>query len=118
LCIPKEANTSPDELSAKDFRRRISACRRKPSSRRRYYPYGKRNWIEAIKKTHKQGSSICAGDLQNNSPHLYHQGVWIFGDWDKALSAARFDPEKMRMRRYWDRERVVMYLRQSRRLDL
>lgn len=54
---------SPDELRAKDFRRRISAGRRKPSSRRRYYPYGKRDWIEAIKKTHKQGSSICAGSL-------------------------------------------------------
>jgi hypothetical protein len=27
-------------------------------------------------------------------PHLYEQGVWIFGDWDKALCAAGFDPTR------------------------
>jgi hypothetical protein len=42
---------------------------------------------------------------------LYEQGIWIFGDWDRALLAAGFDPRKMRVRRLWDHERVVKEIR-------
>jgi hypothetical protein len=47
----EEYGLSPDELIAKDFR--IIQ-----SSRRGYKPYGKRGWIAAIKKIHKNGGSI------------------------------------------------------------
>jgi hypothetical protein len=63
------------------------------SSRRGYQPYGKGEWIAAIKKIHKHGGSVFAGDLQDKHPYLYNQGVWIFCDWDKALRAAGIDPE-------------------------
>jgi hypothetical protein len=39
----EEYGLSPDELVAKDFRRIRS-------SRRGFYPYGKKDWIVAIKK--------------------------------------------------------------------
>jgi len=96
----EEYDLSPDELIAKAFR--IIQ-----SSRRGYHPYGKRDWINAVKKIHKQGESVFAGDLQDKYPHLYRQGVWIFGDWDKALRAAGFDPERMRIRRFWDQETII-----------
>ena len=52
--------------------------------------------MATIKKIHKHGASIFAGDLQRarKHKHLYHQDVWLFGDWDK-LKAAGFEPENM-----------------------
>jgi hypothetical protein len=38
----------------------------------------------------KRTVGVFAGHLQHNYPYLYEQGVWIFGDWDKALHAAGF----------------------------
>jgi hypothetical protein len=58
------------------------------SSRPGYYPHGKKEWIAAIKNVYEKG--VFAGHLQHNYPYLYEQGVWIFGDWDKALHAAGF----------------------------
>ena len=47
-------------------------------------------------------------DISKTSIHIYiEQGVWIFGDWDKALRAAGFDPEKMRERGVWDEEKIT-----------
>jgi hypothetical protein len=54
---------------------------------------------------------VFTGHLQDEYPHLYQQGVWIFGDWDKALHAAGFDPEKMRERGVWDEEKIVEKIR-------
>jgi hypothetical protein len=49
--------------------------------------------------------------LQDKHKHLYEQGIWIFGDWDKALHAAGFDPEKMRERGVWDEEKIIETIR-------
>jgi hypothetical protein len=95
---------TPDELIAKDFRMIRS-------SRRGFYPHGKSDWIDAVKNIHKQGKSVFAGDLQDKHPYLYNQGVWIFGDWDKALRAAGFDPKRMRMRTFWDQDSIIKEIR-------
>jgi hypothetical protein len=50
---------------------------------------------------------VFAKYLQDKYPHLYRQGVWIFGDWDKALRVAGFDPEHMRIHRFWDQETII-----------
>jgi hypothetical protein len=73
----EEYHLSPDELIAKAFRMI-------QSSRRGYYPHGKNDWIAAVKKVYKRDGKMFAKYLQDNYPHLYNQGVWIFGDWDKA----------------------------------
>ena len=82
---------SADELCAKDFRRLVS-------SRPDYYPHGKRDWIAAIKKIYKRDGQVFAGHIQKNYPHVYHQGVWLFGDWDRGLRAGGFEPESSRRR--------------------
>ena len=64
----------------------------------------------------KQGSSPQT--CNSNNPHLYDQGIWIFGDWDKALRAARFDPERTRIRSSADEERIVKEIRTMRRENL
>src|SRR4029453_14003948 len=50
--------------------------------------------------------------------YLYNQGVWIFGDWDKALRAAGFDPDKMRMQGSWDRQKIIKKLQNMRDRNL
>src|SRR5215467_16316453 len=85
----EEYHLSPDELIAKAFRVI-------QSSRRGYYPNGRSEWIAAVKKVYKRDGKIFARYLQNKYKHLYEQGIWIFGDWDKALRAAGFDAKKMR----------------------
>jgi len=106
-----EHHLSPDELIAKAFRMI-------QSSRTGYYPYGKSDWIAAIKKVYRTDGDISAKYLQDNYHHIYVQGVWIFGDWDKALSAAGFNPERMRMRHSWPKSRVIRGIRQIRRREL
>jgi hypothetical protein len=96
----EEYHLTPDELIAKDFRRI-------QSSRRGYYPNGKTEWIAAMKKVYEKDGKVFAGHLQDNYGHLYEQGIWIFGDWDKALHAAGFDPAKMRKRGIWDEEKTI-----------
>ncbi len=99
-----EYDLSPDELIAKD-------SRRLHSSRSDYRPYSKRDWMAAIKKVYKRDEQVFAGFLQEKHQQLYHQGIWLFGDWDKALRAAGFDPEQMRLRSFWNGEKVILGIR-------
>jgi len=94
----EEYHLTPGELIPKDLRRI-------KSSRCGYYTNGKSEWIAAVKKVYKRDGKVFAGHLQDKYPHLYEQGIWIFGDWDKALHAVGFDPEKMRKRSTWDKEK-------------
>ena len=95
-----EYGLSPDELIAKGFRMIRS-------SRRGYFPYGKRDWAAAINRVYKTDGNVFAKYLQDNYPHIYQQGIWIFGDWDEALRAAGFNPKTMRKRRVWDKEKLA-----------
>ncbi len=107
----QEYGLSPDELIATD-------SRRLHSSRRDYRPYNKRDWIAAIKKVYKRDEQIFAGFLQEKHQQLYHQGTWLFGDWDKALRAAGFDPEQMRLRSFWESQKVILVIRALRKQNL
>jgi hypothetical protein len=107
----EEFDLSPDELTAKDFR--IIQ-----SSRRGYYPNGKSEWIAAIRKLYGSDHNVLAGYLQDKYGHLYEQGVWIFGDWDKALCAAGFDPDTMRERSLWDEEKIIDTVRSMHKKQL
>jgi hypothetical protein len=100
----EEYQLTPDELTAKDFRVL-------QSSRPGYYPNGKREWIAAMKKIYEKDGNVFAEHLQEKYRYLYEQGIWIFGDWDKALSAAGFDPEKNRERGVWDQEKIIEAIR-------
>ena len=95
-----EYRLSPDQLIAKDFRQI-------QSSLRDYYPYGKSDWVSAIKAIYKKTGNIFAGNLQKKHKHVYFLGVWIYGDWDNALRAAGFDPKSMRQRHSWTEDKVV-----------
>jgi hypothetical protein len=107
----EEYRLTPDELIAKDFRLLRS-------SRRDFVPHGRREWIAAIRKVYKRDRTIAARHLQRHYPHLYHQALWIFGGWDKALRAGGFDPDRMRIRRAWDEETIIAGIRRLREREL
>ena len=71
-----------------------------------------------MQKVYESDGKVFAKYLQHNYPQLYSQGVWIFGDWDKALRAAGFDPKRMRLRTFWDRDRVIKEIRDMRERNL
>jgi hypothetical protein len=107
----EEYGLTPDELIAKDFRVI-------QSSRPGYFPHGKSDWIVAIKWVYKKDRNINPKHLQKKYPHLYDQGVWIFGDADKALRAAEFDPRSVRLCRSWDDEAIIKEIRRMRTQEI
>jgi hypothetical protein len=64
-----EYGLSPDGLIAKDFRVI-------QSSRRDYFPHGRKDWITAIKAAYKRDRNLTTKGLQLTCPALYHQGVY------------------------------------------
>jgi hypothetical protein len=84
----------------------------------RLLPNGKSEWVAAVKNVYEKEGKVFAGRLQDKYPHLYEQGIWIFGDWDKALIAAGFDPEKMRERGVWEEEIIIDAIRAMRERNL
>jgi len=97
----EEYRLRPDQLCSKTFRINHS-------SRSDYCAHNRREWIAAIKAVYKRHGQLYAGFLQKHYPQLYHEGVWLFGDRDAAMRAAGFKrPENMRLRTYWDDQRVI-----------
>jgi hypothetical protein len=88
------------------------------SSHPGYHPYTKKSWIAAMRKVYENDGNVFAKYLQHNYPQLYSQGVWIFGKWDKALQAAGFDPDKMRLQGSWDRQKIIKKLQNMRDQNL
>ena len=65
-----------------------------------------------MKAVHKQHGNVYAGLLQKYNRNLYLEGIWLNGgDWDAALRVLGFTPERMRLRTYWDAERVTTKIR-------
>ena len=65
-----------------------------------------------MKAVYKQHGNVYAGFLQKHYPNLYLEGIWLNGgDWDAALRVLGFTPERMRLRTYWETERVITKIR-------
>jgi hypothetical protein len=99
---------SPDKLCSKSFRINHS-------SRADYCAHSRRGWMGAMKAVYKQHGQVLAGHLQDHHPALYSQGVSLFGNWDKALRAAGFAPEQMRMWAFWDQAKLIRQIQRLRR---
>jgi len=106
-----EYRLSPDQLIAKAFRLFRS-------SRPGFSPHGKSDWIAAIRQIDRTNNNGSPKYLQTKHNHIYTQARWIFGDFDKALSAAGFDPARMRARVYWDKNKIIAAIRRLRKQKL
>jgi hypothetical protein len=100
----EEYRLSPDQLCSETFRVNHS-------SRPDYCAHSRREWIAAMKAVCKKHGNVYPGFLQKHYPHLYVEGIWLCGDWDAALGVLGFTPERMRLRTYWEAERVLTKIR-------
>jgi len=107
LAYMDDYHLSPDQLIAKDFRTLRS-------SRPGFQPYGKSDWIAAIRRIYRTDGNVSPKYLQAKHRHIYNQARWIFGDFNKALQAAGLDPSKMRARVVWDNDRIIAAIRRLR----
>jgi hypothetical protein len=107
----EEYGLSSDELVAKEFRIL-------QSSRPGFYPHVRKDWISAIKRIYRKHGDVSPKYLQAKHRPIYDQGRWIFGDFDKALGAAGFDPAKIRTRIHWDKNRIIAGVRRLRERKL
>jgi hypothetical protein len=96
-----EYGLTADQLIAKAFRLNRSR-------RQQYRAYGKTEWCVAIKSIYRTTGDTFANNFQKTYPHMYQQGVWIYGDWNSALRAAGFDPDAVRRRHSWNKENVIV----------
>lgn len=72
----------------------------------KYRKWNKDTIIFELRARSKDHSSLNSGSLQREEPGLHAAAVRHFGSYDEALLAARLDPEKLRQRRAWDKQRV------------
>jgi hypothetical protein len=81
----------------------------------RYRKWDKNSVTSELKSRHRDGESLNSGSLQRDDPGLHAAAVRHFASYDQALRAAKFDPEKVRRRRVWDKSDVIKGLKQARK---
>ena len=71
-----------------------------------------RNWdrhtiVFELKGRASDREALNSGALQKDDPGLHAAAVRYFGSYDKALEAAKLDPEALRLRKRWTRAIVL-----------
>lgn len=78
-----------------------------PEKVSRYQHWSRQDILQCLAKRKRDGKAINSGTVQREVPGLYGAAVRMFKTWDEALRAAKIDPEIVRQRRDWTRQRVV-----------
>jgi hypothetical protein len=77
----------------------------------RYRKWDKNTVVFDLKTRSKEGEALNSGALQKEDPGLHAAAVRHFGSYDKALKAARVDPDAVRQRHVWTKPQVVAALK-------
>jgi len=72
----------------------------------RYRKWNKDTITLELRQRHREHQPLNSGALQQEEPGLHAAAVRHFGNFDKALIAARLDPTKLRQRRSWNKSAV------------
>lgn len=77
-----------------------------------------RNWDRnlvsfELRSRHQNGDALGSGALQKDDAGLHAAAIRYFGSYDKALRAAKLNPNSHRLRKRWSREEVVKGLKQA-----
>jgi hypothetical protein len=81
----------------------------------RYRKWDKNTIVFDLKARARDGEALNSGALQQEDPGLHAAAVRHFGGYDKALKAAKVDPQVVRQRRAWSKPQVVAALRAMKR---
>jgi hypothetical protein len=77
-----------------------------------------RNWdrhtvVFELKGRASDREKLNSGALQQEDPGLHASAVRYFGSYDKALKAAKLDPEALRLRKSWSRSTVLAAIKSA-----
>jgi hypothetical protein len=80
-----------------------------------YRKWDKNTVVSDLKARVSDNQAVNSGALQIEDPGLHAAAVRHFGDYDKALKAAKVDPQTVRRRRTWTQAEVTAALRALKR---
>jgi len=80
-----------------------------------YRAWDRNTVIFELRARAQSNDALNSGALQQEDPGLYAAAVRYFGSYDKALRAAKIDPEGVRRRRSWTKSSVVAALKGAKR---
>lgn len=83
----------------------------------RYRRWDRNSILFELKQLAQGGDAMNSGAIQKDDPGLHAAAVRHFGNYDKALKAAKLDPATIRQRRKWTKTAVVQRLRELNRQD-
>ncbi len=72
----------------------------------RYRKWDKESIMFELRQRSREHEALNSGALQHAEPGLHAAAVRHFGTYDTALRSAKLDPEKLRQRRAWSKQRV------------
>jgi hypothetical protein len=81
----------------------------------RYRHWDRDSIVFELKSRARDDESLSSGALQTDDPGLHAAAIRHFGGYDAALRAARFDPDKFRLRRRWDKGQVIKCIKAAAR---
>ncbi len=85
----------------------LEAAGLSPDKVSRYQHWSRKDILECLSTRKRKGQDINSGAVQREVPGLYGAAVRMFKTWDEALRAAKIDPETVRQRREWTKQRVI-----------
>ncbi len=80
-----------------------------------YRTWDRNTIVFELRARAREGEALSSGALQKEDPALHAAAVRYFGNYDKALRAARLDPDRLRLRRAWNKQAVVKGLKRAAR---
>ncbi len=81
----------------------------------RYRHWDRNSIVFELKSRARDDEPLSSGALQSDDPGLHAAAIRHFGDYDAALRAAGFDPQKFRLRRRWDKSLVLKSIKTAAR---
>jgi hypothetical protein len=81
----------------------------------RYRKWDKSSVVFELKARNAEDEPLNSGAIQKDDSGLHAAAVRHFGSYDRALRAAKVDPDAVRRRRNWTKPDVLTALRQAKR---
>jgi len=81
----------------------------------RYRHWDRNSIVFELKSRSRDNEPLSSGALQADDPGLHAAAIRHFGAYDDALSAAKFDPQKVRRRRSWNKAQVIKSIKTAAR---
>lgn len=77
------------------------------SSLDEYFPYRKSEIRQAIREIYRQDGKVNEKHCNENHRGIYLQGIKLYKAWDRALTAAGFNPDDVREYLRWSKSKVI-----------